>query len=89
MVEVDTMSSETQIAKWGNSLAVRIPRSIAKDARLAEGDQLSLDLDANGNIVLRPARKKYDLGQLVAGITAGNRHGETDWGPAVGEESWG
>ena len=38
------MPDETQVSKWGNSLAVRIPQAIVRDARLAEGDKLSLDL---------------------------------------------
>jgi len=82
------MPTETQIAKWGNSLAVRIPRSIARGARLSDGDQVEVDLTAEGAIILRPARRRYDLDELVAGITARNRHRETDWGTAKGKESW-
>jgi antitoxin MazE len=82
------MPSETQIAKWGNSLAVRIPRTIVKDAGLTEGDRLSLDLGADGSIVLRSSRRKYSLDELVAGISKKNRHRETNWGPAQGKESW-
>ena len=74
------MTNETQVAKWGNSLAVRIPKAIAKKAQLAEGDRVSLDLADDGSIVLRPMRRKYSLDQLVSGITPQNRHNETDWG---------
>jgi antitoxin MazE len=74
------MTNETQMAKWGNSLAVRIPKAIVKKAQLAEGDRLSLDLADDGSIVLRPRRRKYSLDQLVSGITPQNRHNETDWG---------
>ena len=82
------MPNDTQVAKWGNSLAVRIPRAIIKDAGLAEGDRLSLDLSADGSIVLRSSRRKYSLDELVAGISKKNRHRETDWGKAQGSESW-
>jgi antitoxin MazE len=82
------MPVDTRIARWGNSLAVRIPRSVARDARLAEGDRVELDLHKDGGLVLRPARRRYDLNELVAGITARNRPGETDWGPDLGQESW-
>jgi antitoxin MazE len=82
------MPNETQVAKWGNSLAVRIPQGIAKDAQLAEGDRLTLDVTADGNIVLRSARQKYDLHELVSGITKKNRHSETDWGSPAGREAW-
>jgi antitoxin MazE len=82
------MPNETQVSKWGNSLAVRIPQGIAKDAQLAEGDRLTLNLANDGSIVLRSARRKHDLRQLVSGITRKNRHSETDWGPPAGQESW-
>ncbi len=82
------MPAETQIAKWGHSLAVRIPQAIAKEARLAEGDRLSLELDVGGSIVLRPARRRYELGQLISRITAKNCHRQTNWGPPMGEEWW-
>ena len=76
------MPNDTQITKWGNSLAVRIPRAIVKDAGLAEGDRLSLDLAADGAIVLRSSRRKYSLDELVAGISKKNLHHETNWGAA-------
>ncbi|MGA2593362.1 MAG: AbrB/MazE/SpoVT family DNA-binding domain-containing protein [Bryobacteraceae bacterium] len=82
------MSNHSQVSKWGNSLAVRIPRGIAKEARLAEGDRLTLNLATDGSIVLRSARRKYELRQLVSRITARNRHSETEWGTPMGRESW-
>ena len=82
------MRSESTISKWGNSLAVRIPLSIAKQAGIVEGDSVKMALGRDGAIVLRPARPSYDLSDLVGRITPKNRHRETDWGPAVGEESW-
>ena len=78
------MQNDTEVSKWGNSLAVRIPLTLAREARLAEGDRLTLNLAANGSIVLRPARRKCELRQLVSRITAKNRHPETDWGPPTG-----
>jgi len=69
-------------------LAVRIPLAIAKQASLGEGDCVKLALDREGRIVLRPARRKYELAELVGGITPKNRHRETDWGRPQGEESW-
>ncbi len=82
------MRSASTVSKWGNSLAVRIPRAIAKEARLNEGDSLALDLDRDGGIVLRPLRRRYELSDLVSRITSKNRHRETDWGQPQGEESW-
>lgn len=81
------MRNDSRIAKWGNSLAVRIPLAIAKQASLAEGDSVNLALDREGGIVLRPVRRRYELSSLVAQITPRNRHGETDWGRPEGKES--
>lgn len=82
------MSTETTVAKWGNSLAIRIPRGIAKQAGLDEGDCLALSCDDSGDIVLRAARPRYCLEDLVSGITKKNRHGETKWGSPKGKEIW-
>ena len=67
---------------------MRIPRTVVREARLAEGDRLTLDLAGDGSIVMRSSRRKYELRELVAGISARNRHGETDWGARAGRESW-
>ena len=81
-------TTKTQVAKWGNSLAVRIPKSVVGTARLREGDEVTLAVSKGGAIVMRPARRKYRLDELVSKITARNRHDETDWGPQVGKEAW-
>ena len=77
----------TQIGKWGNSLAIRIPGPYAKDLDLKEGMELDVSL-VEGAMLLRPAPKQYTLEELVSQITPENRHEETDWGEAVGRESW-
>jgi len=76
-----------QIGKWGNSLAVRIPGTYAKDLDLKEGMDLEVSVVA-GQLVLRPLPETYTLEDLVARITPENLHDETDWGPPVGRESW-
>ena len=81
------MASVTQIAKWGNSLGLRLPKSVAREAQLDEGDTVDVSVK-NGAIVIRPSRPTYSLEELVAKITPRNRHDESDWGPSVGRESW-
>jgi antitoxin MazE len=78
----------TRLAKWGNSLAVRIPKTVAESARLKEGDHLALAVNKDGSLVIRPTRRKYSLDELVNRITPANRHSETDWGEPVGNEIW-
>ena len=77
----------TQIARWGNSLGLRLPRAVAAEAQLDEGDTVEVSVKG-GAIVVRPARPTYCLNQLVSKITPRNRHGESDCGPPVGDESW-
>jgi antitoxin MazE len=81
-------TTKTQLAKWGNSVAVRIPKRVVGSARLREGDEVTLAVGKGGVIVMRPAPRKYQLHELVSKITARNRHDETDWGPRVGKEAW-
>ena len=76
------------LAKWGHSLAVRIPRTLVKEARLAEGDRVSLTVAKDGSIVVRFMQRKYSLHQLVAEIKPANRYGETAWGPRRDREAW-
>ena len=82
------MRTEATVAKWGNSLAVRIPQPIARQAHLNEGDAFTLEVGADGNLILRPARPRYDLASLLEGVTAKNLHSEADWGVPAGKETW-
>jgi antitoxin MazE len=79
---------KTQLAKWGNSLAVRIPKPVAEAAELKAGDDLEVDVDRNGGVRIRKPKFRPTLQELVRGITAENRHGETDWGKPAGKEAW-
>lgn len=81
------MPTSTQISRWGNSLALRIPKSILDAASFKEGDSVKITVE-HGGIVVRPARPKYTLDELVGKITPRNRHTETNWGKAEGHEEW-
>jgi antitoxin MazE len=76
-----------QIGKWGNSLAIRIPGSIAREAAVGEGNAVDITV-RRGEIVVKPVRTRvrYDLDELLAKITDENLHPETKTGPAVGDE---
>jgi len=71
--------------KWGNSLAVRVPKGIAEEAGIRERDALDIEL-IDGRIVLTPRPREYRLEELVAGISDENRHPELDFGPRRGRE---
>lgn len=78
---------KTKIKKWGNSLAVRIPKSLADEMSLDEGSSVVLSLNDN-ELVIRSAKKLYNLRELVKEINKGNRHDEVDLGEPVGREEW-
>lgn len=78
----------TIVAKWGNSLAVRIPQHIIEQIQLTEGTEVDLEV-VDGNLTIIPRRRKrYSLEELVAGITPENIHSEVENGVSVGEEAW-
>jgi len=75
---------KSRIQKWGNSLAVRIPRAFAEEANLHEDTPVDLSV-RQGKMIVEP---ELTLESLVDAITDANRHGETDTGSAVGNEVW-
>lgn len=74
----------TQISRWGNSLAVRLPRQVAESAGLGEGTTVELDV-IDGVVRLVPARPSYNLDSLLAGITADNLPDALDDAPRGAE----
>lgn len=75
------------VAKWGNSLALRIPNAFAREISVREG--VSVDISVtNGALLVRPVEEAhvYDLDALLCGITEENRHGEVATGKSVGNE---
>jgi antitoxin MazE len=77
--------ASTQIVKWGNSLAVRIPKPLAEEAGLSEGDKVTLGAP-DGQIELRRAEGIPTLQELVAQITTENRYEEVPGGRDRGKE---
>lgn len=81
-----------EFRKWGNSLAVRIPKALADAIKASDGKQAEMKVE-NGTLVLRPivkpARKpRYTLEELLSGMTRANVPQEIDWGPRRSNEAW-
>ena len=74
----------TEIARWGNSLAVRLPKQVLEQAGLGEGVAVELVVES-GAVVLRPTKPRYNIDQLLAGITPENLPESFDDAP-VGRE---
>jgi antitoxin MazE len=78
----------TRVGKWGNSLALRIPKQFAADAGIEDESVVQVTLQ-NRTIVIEPvAVPTYSLAQLLANITPENLHAEVDTGEAIGGEAW-
>ena len=79
---------DTKLAQWGNSLAVRIPRSLAKELQWTEGQEVELQI-LDGVLTLRPQKpKRLRLDDLLAKVSDENIHSEFDWGQPMGLENW-
>ena len=77
-----------KIQKWGNSLALRIPKALAIEANVESGSTVDLSL-ANGELKIKPvADREYTLEELLSGITTENIHDEVSTGMPQGKESW-
>lgn len=80
---------ETHIQKWGNSLAVRLPKDMTRKMKLHRGSRVSvvsLSKEIRIKPMIQPQHKTLE--QLLAGITKKNRHPEFDWGKPMGKEVW-
>ena len=78
----------TKVQKWGNSLAVRIPRSVAEDIQLKQGESVNL-ASHDGQIVIAAVRQqRFKLADLLKGVTSRNKHEEVATGNPVGLEAW-
>lgn len=78
----------TKVQKWGNSLALRIPKAFATDAHLENDTVVEVSL-VEGQIVVKPvAAPEWTLDKLLAGINRRNLHHEIDTGDAAGKEVW-
>ena len=83
---------KVQFLKWGNSLALRVPKVFAQEIGASAGKAASMEV-RDGKLVVELAKprrrpRRYTLEQLVAGITQENRHSELEWGPPIGNEAW-
>jgi antitoxin MazE len=83
---------KVEFLKWGNSLALRVPKAFAQEIGASIGKAANMEV-RDGKLVVEIAkpkrrRRRYTLEQLVAGIRPENRHLELEWGRAVGNEVW-
>jgi len=79
---------KTSVRKWGNSLALRIPKPLAEEIGLEQDSPVELSL-VDGSLVIEPAAEPpITLESLLAQVTEDNLHAEMETGPAIGVETW-
>jgi antitoxin MazE len=79
---------KTKVQRWGNSLAVRIPKAFAEEAGLKDDSPIEMRL-IEGGLLLEPSLAcAPGLDELLGGVTEANLHHEVDSGPARGLEAW-
>ncbi|KAF3890040.1 MULTISPECIES: AbrB/MazE/SpoVT family DNA-binding domain-containing protein [Nostocales] len=78
----------TVISRWGNSLAIRIPKAVADQIQVEEGTPVSISISGDSIVITPQKRKKYTLDQLLEGMTPDKFHPEIDTGSAAGNEAW-
>jgi antitoxin MazE len=77
-----------RVQKWGNSLALRIPKPFAEEIGMDQGTPVDLSL-VDGKLVVEPVSDDGPtLAQLLDGVTRRNLHEATDWGDPAGSEAW-
>ncbi|OGJ92029.1 MAG: hypothetical protein A2268_05705 [Candidatus Raymondbacteria bacterium RifOxyA12_full_50_37] len=78
----------TKVQKWGNSLAIRLPRTFIEETHLSNGAVVDMTVE-KGKIIVEPkTAKKYSLTSLLKAVTSTNIHREIRTGKAVGKEIW-
>jgi antitoxin MazE len=78
---------QARIQKWGNSLAIRIPKPFALEVGLEQNSLVAVTV-SEGKLVLEPVKPVYSLEELLAQVTQDNLHQEIETGTAVGSEVW-
>lgn len=82
---------KVEFLRWGNSLALRVPKAFAEEIGAVEGKPAEMTTK-NGILVVKVAkprqRRRYSLQSLIDGITEENRHPEVEWGATAGGEIW-
>jgi antitoxin MazE len=76
---------QVNVAKWGNSLGLRIPKDIAEEAGIRAGSKVEIEA-ADGRIVISAPKRRYVIADLLKGVTPEAMHEAFDWGPEIGRE---
>jgi antitoxin MazE len=79
---------KTHVQKWGNSLALRIPKSFASEVGLKSDSPVEVSAEDGKLVIVPVAKPQLTLKQLLSKVTPENIHHEVETGPAIGNEAW-
>jgi antitoxin MazE len=79
---------KTLVQRWGNSLAVRIPKTFAEEISVREGDEVEMTITRGRLVVVPRPEPEYDVSDLIKGIHQNNTHKEVSVGDRRGQEAW-
>jgi antitoxin MazE len=78
----------TQLKKWGNSLAIRLPQNLLSQVNIQENEDIEIRVEDNTIILSAVSKHKYQLDELLAQITPENKQELIDFGKPIGKEIW-
>lgn len=78
----------TQLKKWGNSLAIRLPQNLLAQVNLRENEDIEIRVEDNAIILSAISNHKYQLDELLSQITPENQQELIDFGKPIGKEIW-
>ncbi len=79
---------KVNVQKWGNSLAIRIPKAFAEETRIQLGTAVDLSVQDNTIVIKSISDNEVTLQELLSQITDDNQHREIDTGAPIGKETW-
>jgi antitoxin MazE len=77
---------EAVLKKWGNSIGVRLPSPVLKEARLTQNQRVTISARKGAIVIKASKARQYSLAELVGGITRKNRHAAVEFGQPIGRE---
>jgi antitoxin MazE len=78
----------SKIQKWGNSLAVRIPKPFADSVGFDIATEVDFHIEDDRLVITKSSPSDYSLNELLSQVTSDNLHGEVDLGIPIGHEEW-
>jgi antitoxin MazE len=77
-----------RLSRWGNALAMRLPKSLAQQIGVVAGQTVSVTAEGD-RLIIRAAPARWTLEDMVVGMTPKAMREAFDWGGDQGREAIG